>query len=321
MILESCNQILRTTPITNTDNNSMKLLVKLLSIPLETLSIAVLNMSNYPALMKYMKFSNRRVVALRIVKAVIKDKKVLDSTATVDQLLDFIMPLLIDDADSEPEESYEFEEGQEQVSKLVNLIHHDSNNDLYYDILMKFKKIFVKGGSKRMKYSIPTMVFALFKLSATITKRMENPPQVVEEIKEESADEPAAPMLKVDQPRIYKTINELILMIKDLYPEITLRLYLQAALALNNVPSGNDLEELGYEFVSQSMIIFQEDISDSDQKLQAIYLIISTVFNLTFFGRDNYDTLATNAVSYCSKLLKKHNQCEAITFASGLFYS
>ena len=51
----------------------MKLLVKLLSIPLESLSIAVLNMNHYPTLMKYMKFSNRRVVAIRIVKAVIND--------------------------------------------------------------------------------------------------------------------------------------------------------------------------------------------------------------------------------------------------------
>ena len=52
----------------------MKLLVKLLSIPLESLFIAVLNMNHYPTLMKYMKFSNRRTVALRIVKAVISDK-------------------------------------------------------------------------------------------------------------------------------------------------------------------------------------------------------------------------------------------------------
>jgi len=98
-ILESCCQILRATPLTNTDVTSMKLLVKLLSVPLDSLSIAVLNMSNYLTLMQYMKFSNRRVVALRIVKAVIKDKKTLDSQKTVMQLLDFIQPLLQDDKD------------------------------------------------------------------------------------------------------------------------------------------------------------------------------------------------------------------------------
>lgn len=62
----------------------MKLLVKLLSIPLESLSMAVLDMSHYPALMRYMKFSNRRTVALRIVKAVINDKKHLSIGKTID---------------------------------------------------------------------------------------------------------------------------------------------------------------------------------------------------------------------------------------------
>ena len=59
------------------------------------------------------------------------------------------MPLLQDDKDSGDEEPYEFEEGQEAVSKLVHLIYHKSNIDLYFELLMKFKRIFVKGGLKR----------------------------------------------------------------------------------------------------------------------------------------------------------------------------
>jgi len=62
----------------------MKLLVKLLSIPLESLFIAVLDMNHYPVLMQYMKFSQRRQVAVRIVKAVINDKNKLTSPKTVD---------------------------------------------------------------------------------------------------------------------------------------------------------------------------------------------------------------------------------------------
>ncbi len=55
-ILESCNSILKNTPINNNDKNCMKLLVKLLTIPLDSLSIAVLSMNHYPGLMQYMKF-------------------------------------------------------------------------------------------------------------------------------------------------------------------------------------------------------------------------------------------------------------------------
>jgi vacuolar protein sorting-associated protein 35 len=45
------------------------------------------------------------------------------------------------------------------------------------------------------------------------------------------------------------------------------------------------------------------------------------MFSLICFGQENYDTLITNSVSYCSKLLKKPSQCEAITFASSLYFS
>ena len=69
----------------------MKLLVKLLSIPLDSHSIKVLSMNHYPGLMQYMKFNNKRQVALKIVKVVIKDNVKLTSTQTVEQLIKFIM--------------------------------------------------------------------------------------------------------------------------------------------------------------------------------------------------------------------------------------
>lgn len=90
----------------------MKLMVKLLSIPLESLSIKVLSMNHYPALMQYMKFSNKRTVALKIVKSVLKDNHPLTNADTIDQLIEFIMPLLQDEKDaSAKEDPYEFEEG------------------------------------------------------------------------------------------------------------------------------------------------------------------------------------------------------------------
>jgi len=108
-ILESCNSILKSTPINNNDKNCMKLLVKLLTIPLESLSIAVLSMNHYPTLMRYMKFQNKRTVALKIVKSVIKDNQYLRLPQTIDQLIEFIMPLLQDEKDNAKEDPYEFE--------------------------------------------------------------------------------------------------------------------------------------------------------------------------------------------------------------------
>lgn len=83
-ILDSCTQILKSTSIDNKDQNSMKIFVKLLSLPLDILGIKVLKMHHYPTLMNYMKFANKRTVALRICKAVFKDRITLYSASTVD---------------------------------------------------------------------------------------------------------------------------------------------------------------------------------------------------------------------------------------------
>ena len=186
-ILDSCNLILKANPIPNNDQGSMKLLVKLLSIPLDSLSIQVLKMQTYPALMDYMKFSNKRQVALRICKAVIKEGRHLSSYNTIDQLLNFISPLLQDDENGGKEESYEFEEGQECVARLVGLVWHSHNNNAYFELLLRFKKVFVKGGIKRMKYTVPALVFSVIRLTQTINNREINPVQTEEEV---NPDEP-----------------------------------------------------------------------------------------------------------------------------------
>lgn len=73
-----------------------------------------------------------------------------------------------DDEQGGKEEPYELEEGQESVARLVHMVSHSSSHDIHYDLLMKFKKVFVKGGPKRMKYTVPAMVMALIRLSQDI---------------------------------------------------------------------------------------------------------------------------------------------------------
>ena len=96
---------------------------------------------------------------------------------------------------------------------------------------------------------------------------------------------------------------------------------MQGAEAINRLPNFSELEEVAYDFCTNSLLIYEEELSDSEAKFSAINLIVSTVFTLTCFGQENFDTLITNTVSYCSRLLKKPNQCEALTFASSLYYS
>ena len=106
------------------------------------------------------------------------------------------MPLLVDDKESADEEPYEFEEGQEAVAKMLHLIYHKTNSDIYYELLMKLKRVFVKGGTKRMKYTIPALIFSLLKLSIELLNRASAPE--LEDEGKENDDEPQVKLPKVD---------------------------------------------------------------------------------------------------------------------------
>ena len=72
--------------------------------------------------------------------------------------------------------------------------------------------------------------------------------------------------------------------------------------------------------MSQAYIIFEEEVTESENKVAALNLIVSTLYTLTCFGSENFDTLCANATSYSNKLLKKNLQAEAITLASHLYF-
>ena len=170
------------------------------------------------------------------MKAVFKSKRKLDNLDILNQLLSFIEPLLKDDEklDEEPE-VYEFEEEQECVSKLIHLVSND-NLDVYYEILQRIKKELIQGGIKRMKYTFPSFIFNLFKyiymLDALITKNKPKTSTHSGAFSEEEEEDTKADHAKVPSVTIQKVfyqINELLGMITSSYPEITLRLFLQAS--------------------------------------------------------------------------------------------
>ena len=206
------------------------------------------------------------------------------------------------------------------------MVSHRTNNDIYFDLLMKFKKIFVKGGIKRQKYTYPALIFSLIRLTWIINDREINPDQYQYNMQEEEKkdgeeeEEEPVPNVKANQKKIFMIITELISALQGDYPELALKLNLQAVQAVNNIRSVSELEDLAYEFMSQAFIIFEEEITETDNKVSSLNLIVCTLYNLTCFGAENFDTLCANAIGYSGKLLKKNLQAEAITISSHLFF-
>ncbi len=99
--------------------------------------------------------------------------------------------------------------------------------------------------------------------------------------------------------KVFSQINELLQEITTPYPDITLRLYCQAAQVIDRVYNKEDqLEEFAYDFISDSLTVFQDELSDSDEKLKAIKLIVGTISHLDCFDLQNYETLSDNAAQY-----------------------
>jgi ATP adenylyltransferase/5',5'''-P-1,P-4-tetraphosphate phosphorylase II len=58
--------------------------------------------------------------------------------------------------------------------------------------------------------------------------------------------------------------------------------------------------------MTNAFTIFEEDITETENKVIGLNLIYTTLYNLTCLSTENFDTLCTNALGYSGKLLKKN---------------
>ena len=99
-------------------------------------------------------------------------------------------------------------------------------------------------------------------------------------------------------------------------PAIALRLFLLSA----QIADECGFEDLTYDLYVQAFSVYEDNISESRAQLQAITLIIGTLYGAKVFNDDNYDTLITKAALHGAKLLKKSHQGTAVGLASHLWW-
>lgn len=80
------------------------------------------------------------------------------------------------------------------------------------------------------------------------------------------------------------------------------------------------LELLAYECFEQAFLLFEDSIPDSKQENNLLYSIINSLYTCHIFEEENRDTLAHKASSYCSKLLRRKDQCLAVLACSHIFW-
>ncbi|KAJ3705531.1 hypothetical protein LUZ61_009236 [Rhynchospora tenuis] len=287
------------------DSRATKQIVALLSAPLEKYSniVTALELSNYPKVMDHLDNSTTKVMAVVIIQSIMKNTTCVSTSDKVEALFELIKGLIkdMDGTQDDDVDEEDFKEEQNSVARLIHMLYNEDQEEML-KIICTVQKHILRGGPKRLPFTVPPLVFSALKL---VRRLQGQDGDVVGE------DVPTTPK------KIFQILNQTI---EALYlvpcPELSLRLYLQCAEAANDC----DLEPVAYEFFTQAFILYEEEIADSKAQVTAIHLIIGTLQRMNIFGVENRDTLTHKATGYSAKLLKKPDQCRAVYACSHLFW-
>ncbi len=284
------------------ESDAVKFVTELLTQPQQVLSIDVLKLSNYTNLMAYLRFDSRKLVAIQLLKAIIDKKSVLGSSEVVEQLCNFISPLIMDEDDT-PEESQvnadEFEAEQNLVCRMVHLIQ-SSDNDELFKCYLKARSYFGQGGSRRIRVTLTPLIFRALQLATLVTKQ----------------DLAGERKCAVDAKKIFRFVHDSVTVLAQKFQNQAMRLFLQAALVADSC----NVEAIAYEFFSQAYALY-ELIADSKEQVAAINIIISTLYRCTHLGDHNYLNLCIKATGHSGKLVELTDQCRMKYQCAHLFWN
>jgi len=330
-ILVDCVNLLSKNKNEIISNDTIKLIGRLLAVPLES-NMSIFAMGNFPELMRYLDYASRATLSLRIIDSLVSESSTvkLDNSERVSALMDFIRPLLEDSPDAGEYDQYQFEYEQASVCKLLFII---STNDpqTMYDILNVLKNTFIKGGTKRQKFTLGALVNAYitlgYKISYALNKINGIEDSRKEKIHEDFVNYYNLKSLDTNEQihkfmrRIYTQINDTLSIVENDFSDIALKLYLSLALQINDIKVDRNLyEEYCYNALSSAIQIFNRGKINDEIKVDLINQVVGTVLNIDILSRDNLVAITSNIVQVSQSLLKRSDQSIAILNCSHLFY-
>lgn len=84
-------------------------------------------------------------------------------------------------------------------------------------------------------------------------------------------------------------------------PEHGVRLWLNGGLAADK----SNLPDICYAFMSQSMICYEEYLSDTNEQYEALLVMVGFLQQLSNMEEENYDNLRNKCAQHSARLLKK----------------
>ena len=334
--LDTINHILATShSILNSYSKKLgqegiNLLRNLLTVPLES-KLSLFDLKKYPELMIYLDFNSRTTLAIRIIES-LSNKEKLDSTEKVNILLDFIRPLLEDSADTIEVDASQFEYEQNVVAKILFVI---STNDpiKLLEILIAIIPVFSKGGNRRIKYTLPTLVNAFVRLGYQVSEAYEYNNHLNDQnenntgVHQEFINYLDMTAFESDSfyeqylTKIHTHINEIINMLIQPYPELSFKLYLTAAVQANSIRvEAEKFIEVMRAYISGALSIYQENEIEPKTKFQLLIDFMGTLLQIRSLPLELMAPFVTTLQQLSQGLVKRAEQCNAMLCCSTLYY-
>ena len=334
--LDTINHILATShSILNSYSKKLgqegiNLLRNLLTVPLES-KLSLFDLKKYPELMIYLDFNSRTTLAIRIIES-LSNKEKLDSTEKVNILLDFIRPLLEASADTIEVDASQFEYEQNVVAKILFVI---STNDpiKLLEILIAIIPVFSKGGNRRIKYTLPTLVNAFVRLGYQVSEAYEYKNHLNDQnenntgVHQEFINYLDMTAFESDSfyeqylTKIHTHINEIINMLIQPYPELSFKLYLTAAVQANSIRvEAEKFIEVMRAYISGALSIYQENEIEPKTKFQLLIDFMGTLLQIRSLPLELMAPFVTTLQQLSQGLVKRAEQCNAMLCCSTLYY-
>ena len=170
--------------------------------------------------------------------------------------------------------------------------------DVLLDIFVELKSVFINGGVKKKKFSLPPLANALinfcYQISSSydthqglldITNRNEIHRLYVTalDISFIDSDETLYKFLL----KSYQILNEIITAISVDSPELAFKLYLQSATQVNSILSSRaQFEEACASFINAAMSIYQEGKYESEVKCFMLTQVVGSLLTISILSKE-----------------------------------
>lgn len=312
-------------------SDTAKLVERLLMVPLES-ELSLFDFINFSELMVFLDIYSRTNLGLKIIESLVNgtSKEQLDSVEKVQMLLTFIKPLLEEEV--EEKEAFQFEYEQSTVSKLIFVMKSTDPNVLI-DIFMALKNVFVNGGVKKKKYTLPPLANALINFCYQISSSYDTRQGLIDDSKSNEIHKQYVSTLDIsfidsDETlykfllKSYQILNEIITAIAADSPEQAFKLYLQSATQVNSIQSSRaQFEEACASFINAGMAIYQEGKYESEIKCFMLTQVVGTLLTISILSKEFLSQLIPSLQQSAQSMVKRGDQCNAMLSVSHLYYS